>query len=203
MMNEGSKPEYPTYTAVALQPMAYGCTNKNDVQKNLKNQIELIDNAFINSYLVGGGAVKLVALAEGSFQGFYDELNHMDHATYCRDIAIRIPGEETAQLARKAKEYDIYIAAQAKVVDPDVTEDRFMNQGFLISPKGEIILKHTKNMIGVVTGTASPMTYRKNGLKSTEVHWKHSIRWQKRILEISVFQYVLKHFFLNHFVPWR
>ncbi len=156
MMNEGSKLEYPTYTAVALQPMAYGCTNKNDVQKNLKNQIELIDNAFINSYLVGGGAVKLVALAEGSLQGFYDELNHMDHATYCRDIAIRIPGEETAQLARKAKEYDIYIAAQAKVVDPDVTEDRFMNQGFLISPKGEIILKHTKNVIGVVEGSASP-----------------------------------------------
>ena len=27
----------------------------------------------------------------------------MDHATYCKDLAIRIPGEETEQLAKKAK----------------------------------------------------------------------------------------------------
>ncbi|MBU0992770.1 MAG: hydrolase [Proteobacteria bacterium] len=147
---------YPTYIGVALQPRAYGCRNKEEVRKHLKIQLNLIDDAFINSYLVGGGAVKLVALAEGSIQGWYDELNNMDHATYCKDIAIRIPGEETEELARKAREYDIYIAAQAKVVDPDIAEDRFLNQGFIISPKGEIILRHTKNVIGVVEGSASP-----------------------------------------------
>ncbi len=147
---------FDSYIAVALQPRVYGCTNREEVRKNLKNQMNLIDDAFINAYLAGGGPVKLLALAEGSIQGFYDELNNMDHATYCRDLAIRIPGEETELLAAKAKEYDVYIAAQAKVVDPDIAEDRFFNQGFILSPKGEVILKHTKNVIGVVEGSASP-----------------------------------------------
>jgi predicted amidohydrolase len=147
---------YDSYIAIALQPRTYGCRNKEEVKKNLKNQLNLIDDAFIHCYLAGGGPVKLLALAEGSIQGFYDELNNMDHAAYCRDLAIRIPGEETEQLAGKAREYDVYIAAQAKVVDPDITEDRFFNQGFIISPKGEIILKHTKNIISVIEGSASP-----------------------------------------------
>ena len=155
-MSTGQELEYPSYIATALQARTYGCRNKEEVKKNLKNQLDLIDESFTNSYLVGGGAVKLLALPEGSIQGWYDELNHMDHATYCKDLAIRIPGEETELLAKKAREYDIYIAAQAKVVDPDITEDRFMNQGFIISPKGEVILRHTKNLVGVVEGSATP-----------------------------------------------
>jgi beta-ureidopropionase len=153
---QAPKLAHDSYIAIALQPRAYGCTNKEEVKKNLKNQSNLIDDAFVHAYLAGGGPVKLVALAEGSLQGFYDELNNMDHATYCKDIAIRIPGEETEQLAKKAREYDVYLAAQAKVVDPEVAEDRFFNQGFIISPKGEIVLKHTKNIISVVEGSASP-----------------------------------------------
>ena len=155
-MSTGPELTCPSYIAIALQPRAYGCTNKEEVKKNLKNQLNLIDDAFVHGYLAGGGPVKLFALAEGSIQGFYDELTNMDHATYCKDIAIRIPGEETEELAKKAREYDVYIAAQAKVVEPDIAEDRFFNQGFILSPKGEIILKHTKNIISVVEGSASP-----------------------------------------------
>jgi hypothetical protein len=34
--------------------------------------------------------------------------------------------------------------------------DRFFNAGFILSPEGEIILRHTKNIISVVEGTTSP-----------------------------------------------
>jgi predicted amidohydrolase len=118
--------------------------------------MSLLDKAIPHGFLVGGGPVKLVSLAEGSIQGFWDELSHLDQATYCKDLAIRIPGEETELLARKAKEYGVYLVAQAKVVEPDVAPDRFFNQGFLISPEGEIILKHTKNIISLVEGSTSP-----------------------------------------------
>jgi len=155
-MSAGQELKYPSYIATALQAGTYGCRNKEEIKKNLQNQLNLIDDAFGNSYLVGGGAIKLVVLPEGAIQGWYDELNHWDHASYCRELAIRIPGDETELLARKAREYDVYIAAQAKVIDPEIAEDRFINQGFIISPKGKIILRHTKNLIAVVEGSASP-----------------------------------------------
>lgn len=39
--------------------------------------------------------MKLVTFPEGSIQGMWDEMSHMDQAVYCRDVAITIPGEET------------------------------------------------------------------------------------------------------------
>ncbi len=147
---------FDSYVAVALQPKVYGCRNREDIKKNLENQLRLIEDSLLTSYLAGGGPVKLVALAEGSIQGMWDETSHMDQATYCREIAIAIPGEETNRLAEKAKQYGIYIVAQAKEVDPDIMPDRFFNAGFIISPEGEIILKHTKNIISVVEGSTSP-----------------------------------------------
>lgn len=152
------KPElhYPTYTAIALQPKLVGCRNRDDIKRNMQNQLNLIDDSFINGHLPGPKPVKLIVLAEGAIQGFYDELHHLDHATYCRDLALRVPGEETEMLAAKAREHDIYIAFQAKIVDPDVAEDRWFNMGFIISPRGEIILRHPKNVISIVEGSASP-----------------------------------------------
>jgi predicted amidohydrolase len=154
--NRGPELAFDSYVAVALQPRIYGCRNRDDVKKNLENQLRLLDYAIPHAFLVGGGPVKLVSLAEGSIQGFWDEISHMDQATYCKELAIRIPGEETDLLAKKAKEYGVYLVAQAKVVEPDIASDRFFNQGFIISPEGEIILKHTKNIISLVEGSTSP-----------------------------------------------
>lgn len=151
-----TRPAFESYIAVALQPKVYGCRNREDIQRNLKNLLSLLDNAVPTSYMVGGGPVKLVAFPEGSIQGFYDETSNMDHPQYCRDLAIQIPGPETDLLAEKARQWGIYIVAQAKTMDPDIAPDRFINQGFIISPEGEIILKHTKNIISVVEGSASP-----------------------------------------------
>jgi predicted amidohydrolase len=154
--NTGPALAHESYIAVALQPKVYGCRNRDDIMKNMTNQTRLIDDAFLHAPLAGGGPVKLIAIPEGSLQGFWDETSHMDQATYCKDIAMTLPGRETDMLAKKAQEYGVYIVAQAKVVDPDIMPGRYFNMGFIISPSGDIILKHTKNIIGVVEGSASP-----------------------------------------------
>ena len=71
--SQDPKLAYDSYIAIALQPRAYGCRNKEEVKRNLKNQSNLIDDVFANAYLAGGGPVKLIALADGYLQGFYDE----------------------------------------------------------------------------------------------------------------------------------
>jgi predicted amidohydrolase len=108
--SRGPELAFDSYIAVALQPQVYGCRNRGDIKKNLENQLHLIDSSVGHSLLAGGGPVKLLALPEGSIQGMWDETSHMDQATYCRELAIEIPGEETEQLARKAKEYGVYIS---------------------------------------------------------------------------------------------
>ena len=98
--NRGPELAFDSYVAVALQPRIYGCRNRDDIKKNMKNQLSLLDSSIGHAFLVGGGPVKLVAFAEGSIQGFWDEISHMDQATYCKELAIRIPGEETDQRDR-------------------------------------------------------------------------------------------------------
>jgi len=147
---------YESYISVALQPKTYGCRNKEDVRKNLDHLTQLIDDTMYTAWLGGASPVKLVTIPEGGIQGFWDEMSNMDQADYCKNVAITIPGPETDRLAEKAKKHEIYIAAQAKVSDPDLMPDRFFNMGFIISPEGEIILKHTKNIISVIEGSTSP-----------------------------------------------
>ena len=59
--------------------------------------------------------VRLIALPEGALQGFNDEVIDLDHVQYARECAIDIP--------------------------PD-WKDRFFNVGFILDPKGEVILRH-------------------------------------------------------------
>ena len=151
----GPKLAYDSFIAIALQPRTYGCRNKQDVQKNLDNVCRLIDESMYPSVLAGG-PIKLVTLSEGSIQGMWDEYSDMDQATYCRDVAITIPGPEVDRLIEKAKQHKVYLVAQAKVVEPELIPGRYFNQAFIISPEGEIVLRHVKNLIGVIEGTTSP-----------------------------------------------
>lgn len=144
-----------SYIAIALQPRIYGCRNKEDVKKNLDNACRLIDEAMYTGPLAGG-KIKLVTLTEGAIQGMWDEYSDMDQAAYCREVAITIPGAETDRLAEKAKQYKIYLVAQAKVVEPDIMKDRYFNTAFIISPEGKIILKHRKNLVHTIEGTTTP-----------------------------------------------
>jgi predicted amidohydrolase len=87
--------------------------------------------------------VKLIIYPEGALQGFTDEIFDMDHAEYARTCAIDVPGPETDALGEIARQYGVYIMAQAKVRHPD-WPDRFFNMGFIINDEGDVILEHYK-----------------------------------------------------------
>jgi predicted amidohydrolase len=87
--------------------------------------------------------VRLIAVPEGALQGFNDEVLDMDHVEYARECAIDIPGEETDALGKIAKEFNAYVMAQAKARHPDLP-DRYFNVGFIVSPRGKVILQHYK-----------------------------------------------------------
>jgi predicted amidohydrolase len=80
---------------------------------------------------------------EGALQAFNDEVLDLDHVTFARECAIDIPGEETEALGKIAKEYNAFVMAQAKARHPDL-KDRYFNVGFIINPRGKLILKHYK-----------------------------------------------------------
>jgi len=59
-------------------------------------------------------------------------------------IAIDIPGPETDQLGKIAREFNCYLVATAKAHEPEFP-GLFFNVVFLLSPQGKVILKHRKN----------------------------------------------------------
>src|SRR6202171_2455085 len=119
------------YTAVGLIPTCRGIRKRADIRINLAHVSHLRP------------PVRLLAFPEGALQAFNDEVLDLDHATFARECAIDIPGEETDALGKIAKEYNAFVMAQAKAKHPDL-KDRFFNVGFIINPRGKVILKHYK-----------------------------------------------------------
>ncbi|MCX5905375.1 MAG: hydrolase [Proteobacteria bacterium] len=142
------------FNAVAIQSQIIGCRNREEIRINLKHLEECIDFGILGGSLEG--PVKLVAFSEGAIQGFYDEMTNMDSVEYCEKIAISIPGDETEILAKKAKQYGIYIIACAKALEPDLIKDRFFNTAFIISPEGKIIHKHRKTRVFPIEHSTTP-----------------------------------------------
>ncbi|MEM6697790.1 MAG: nitrilase-related carbon-nitrogen hydrolase, partial [Bacteroidota bacterium] len=68
-------------------------------------------------------------------------------------VAIEIPGEETEQIAAKAKEYGCYIVFGSYAQDKD-WPNHLLSITTIINPKGEVIAKHWKarNIKGVFPG---------------------------------------------------
>ncbi|RQG86712.1 hydrolase [Natrarchaeobius halalkaliphilus] len=130
------------YMAVGLSPTVWGAEERSDIQKNLDH---IHENLSAATWLSGTDLpVKLAVIPEGALQGFTDEVFDMDHQTYRDEIAVDIPGKESDTLGEYAKEFGIYIVASAKEKAPEY-DDRFYNTAFVISPDGELILKHRKN----------------------------------------------------------
>jgi predicted amidohydrolase len=129
------------YTAVGLIPTVRGIRTRKDIRQNLEHLAHLVKAASWLSSL--DLPVRLIALPEGALQGFNDEVLDLDHVAFAREGAIDIPGEETDYLGELAREYDAFIMAQAKARHPDL-EDRFFNVGFIIDPRGKVILRHYK-----------------------------------------------------------
>ncbi|OGL20631.1 MAG: hydrolase, partial [Candidatus Rokubacteria bacterium RIFCSPLOWO2_12_FULL_71_22] len=129
------------YTAVGLVPTVRGIRKRKDIALNLEHLSHLVKAAAWLSSL--DLPVRLIAFPEGALQGFNDEVLDLDHATFAREGAIDIPGEETDFLGKIAKEYNAFVMAQAKARHPD-WKDRFFNVGFILNPRGKLILTHYK-----------------------------------------------------------
>ena len=129
------------YTAVGLVPTVRGIRKRDDIALNLEHIAHMVKAAAWLSSLEL--PVRLIAVPEGALQGFNDEVFDLDHVQYARECAIDIPGPETDALGAIAREYDAFVMGQAKAHHPD-WKDRFFNVGFIIDPKGEVILRHYK-----------------------------------------------------------
>ncbi len=129
------------YTAVGLVPTVRGIRKRADIRTNLEHLGGLIKAAAWLSSLEL--PVRLIAIPEGALQGFNDEVMDLDHEEFARHCAIDIPGEETDELGRIARQYQCFIMAQAKARHTDWPE-RFFNVGFIVDPDGRIVLQHYK-----------------------------------------------------------
>src|ERR671934_2675654 len=129
------------YQAIGLVPTMWGIRRREEIAKNLDHLEHRVKAAFG----LGGFdlPVRLVAIPEGALQGFTDEVMDTDHEQYARECAIDIPGPETERLGELARQWDIFIMAQAKARHEEFP-GRFFNVGFVINPTGEVILRHHK-----------------------------------------------------------
>jgi predicted amidohydrolase len=141
---------FEPFQAMACQheiiPARAGGRFKENIKKNLDHYCDLID--FCHGKFLGVfGPVRLITFGEFSITGVYWPCNRGDktlnNAEVIKHLAIQIPGEETEVLAAKAKERNCYIAAANLEYDPEWPDFHF-NCGFLINPKGKIILKYRK-----------------------------------------------------------
>lgn len=141
---------FEPYQAVACQheimPARAGGRFKENIKKNLEHYCDLIDYCQ-GKFLTIMGPIRLIAFGEFSITGVYWGCNRgeetFNNQEVIKHLAIRIPGEETEMLAAKAKEHNCYIAAANLEFDPEWPDFHF-NCGFLINPKGKIILKYRK-----------------------------------------------------------
>lgn len=129
------------YNAVGLVPTMWGISDRSEIMRNLEHQAHIVKAAcWLTSLDL---QVKLIAYPEGALQGFNDEVMDLDHVEFANTCAIDIPGPETDALGEIAREYDVYVMAQAKARHPE-WKDRFFNVGFIIDPSGAVILQHYK-----------------------------------------------------------
>lgn len=143
-----------SYMAIAVQSKTYGCTNREEIKKNLDTLVEQIEGCF--HVMENFYPVKLIVLTEGAIQGFFGSHVKMDYLKECREIAITLPGPETDRLAELAQKRGVYIVAQAKVVEPEIMEDRFFNTYFIIDPDGQIIHRHRKSRVWPPENSTTP-----------------------------------------------
>ena len=129
------------YTAVGLIPTVRGIRKREDIMVNIEHLNHLVKAAAWLSSL--DLPVRLIAYPEGALQGFNDEVLDADHVEFANTCCIDVPGPETDELGKIARQYDTYIMAQAKARHPD-WKDRYFNVGIILDPQGEVILIHYK-----------------------------------------------------------
>lgn len=111
---------------------------------NLNHMLELIDAA--NGF---GGPSDILLFHEFPITGWSDRWDRNDSLR----AAIEIPGEETEEVAKKARQYGSYIVFGSYVRDPD-WPNHLLSITTIIGPDGSIVDKHWKarNIKGVFGG---------------------------------------------------
>ena len=130
------------YQAVGLIQTVRGVRRRDEIARNLEHIADMVKAA---SWLSSMDLpVRLICIPEGGLQGFTDEVFDLDHEEYARECAIDIPGPETDQLGKLAREWNAFVVAQAKARHPEFP-GRYFNVGFVIEPEdGTVVLKHHK-----------------------------------------------------------
>lgn len=129
-----------TYTACLVQAVPKWVYRREELQGNLDRALKMID---LTAWRFGGWApLKLVAFPEFFLQGFTGRRD-IDMQYYRKEILLTLPGPESDQLARKAREHKIYVLGAGLEFDPKLPE-YFFNCAFIINPEGEIIHKYRK-----------------------------------------------------------
>lgn len=113
---------------------------KQGIGANLAHMLDLIDKAQFY-----GGTKDLLCFHEFPLQGW----NPWDREELLR-VAIEVPGEETAEIAARAKRYGCYIQFGAYVVDRD-WPGHVLSITSVIGPGGELVARDWKarNIVGV------------------------------------------------------
>ena len=114
---------------------------KSTRRDNLNHLLELIDAA--NNW---GGAKDLLLFHEFPLTGYSNKWNRQD----ALKVAIKIPGEETAAIGKKAQEYGSYIVFGSYAKDA-AWPNHLLSITTIIGPDGNIVDKHWKarNIKGV------------------------------------------------------
>ncbi len=136
-----------------IQTNIYACESRDQIyEKNLKRHLELLDFYVPYWNMTIGAPCRLVVFPEFSLHG----MPQNPDGTW-NGVGIDIPGKETDLLGKKAKELNVYIAGHGWQEYPDFPGRPF-SVGFLISPDGEVILKHHKIITSKVLecGDSSP-----------------------------------------------
>ena len=130
------------YTALCIQNTNFCVRTYNDIQKNLDLICEVIDHSH---YTRIEYPVRLMVIPEAGIQSFVDSQMDWEHKEVAKTLFnTTVPGPETEVLSGKAKEYGTYICGQLRALEPEISDELYFNIGFVIDPKGEVIMKHHK-----------------------------------------------------------
>lgn len=135
------------YSAICAQTNRHTVSHRSEIRKaNLDRALEMIDYAALRLGFFKYAPTRLIVFPEVFLQGWERDPGPYQDVweKVAKDLAIKIPGEETNLLSEKARKYKLYIAGTAHEVLPEFGDDIPFNCAFIIDPNGDVIYKHHK-----------------------------------------------------------
>lgn len=146
------------YVVVALSPLQIPIVEPEDALRNTKRIVGFMRTA-VGMAATEGYPVKLVVIPEMAIQGMHMAFRAGDREME-KKFARTIPGPETDELARAARELGTYVAGELYLVADDDFPDRYFNVAFMLDPNGELVYRRAKatsdGFEGGTLGTTNP-----------------------------------------------